>query len=275
MTTAMDAFHCFCGETKFNPGPTYISKWGPVPLVRCAACRTYRTSAVPSASDLVWLYESDDIYHPCSEEVFRARARDFEAVLADLRGLGLERRDLLEVGCNAGYALSAFLESGWSVTGIETNESTADYARKRLGVRIVSRIDSLPQTETFDVALLSHVLEHIPDPSSFLRALASRLRRGGLVCVLVPNYGSLLVRHVLKGAWCGFIPLQHVWYFDSLSLAGLMRKCGFFPVMVKSRHYLDWRSRTLWRTAIKIPLAGVHRLFPKDGTELLGIFRVE
>ena len=41
-------------------------------------------------------------------------------------------------------------------------------------------------SSNFDAALLSHVLEHIPDPDLFLKNIRTILRPGGSLIVAVP-----------------------------------------------------------------------------------------
>jgi SAM-dependent methyltransferase len=180
---------------------------------------------------------------------------------------------MLEVGCNAGYGLEAFKSSGWDVTGCEQNIVTLNYARVRLRSRIIQTLDQLEVGERFDLILLSHVLEHVVEPISFLRLLAKHLTSDGLVYILVPNYGSLFVRYLFRNTWSGFIPLQHVWYFDPVSLETLLTLSGFSLLSVKTSGFMPYRGRNVIFTMTKVPLAVLQRLVPLQGDELVGIFK--
>ena len=266
---------CFCGEQAYRVGPSYQSRWGPVRLVVCERCRTFRAADTPTPEQMEELYRGGAIYNPPTDARFNELTKGFGHVVTDLRRLGYERKKVLDLGCDAGYALAAFLEHGWNVVGIEVNRATSEYARKKLGVPILSSINELEATEKFDVIMLSHVIEHIVEPGELLKALAARLRPQGVLYIMAPNYGSYHVRYLKRGNWLGFIPLQHVWYFNSRSLRRLLRQNGFRCLAVKSRHYFPWRSRTWGRTIVKSILAGVDRLIPMDGEEVVGVFRRE
>jgi SAM-dependent methyltransferase len=219
------------------------------------------------------LYRGSSIYSAPTDARFNELSKGFQHVVADLKRLGYERKRVLDLGCDAGYALAAFQEHGWSVVGIELNPATSGYARQKLGVRILSSADQLEPAEKFDVIMLSHVIEHIVEPGELLKSLAARLQSQGVFYIMVPNYGSYYVRHLTRGNWASFIPWQHVWYFDSRSLPRLLRQNGFECLEVKSRNHFSWRSRTWGRTVVKSILAAVSRLIPMNGEEIVGVFR--
>jgi predicted SAM-dependent methyltransferase len=67
-------------------------------------------------------------------------------------------------------------------------------------------LDVIPSSHhhSFDVVLISHVLEHIPDPIRFLRSLQNLLKIGGYVTLAVPDkrYCFDLLRPITTtGAW--------------------------------------------------------------------------
>ncbi|OLE50567.1 MAG: hypothetical protein AUI36_19180 [Cyanobacteria bacterium 13_1_40CM_2_61_4] len=165
-------------------------------------------------------------------------------------------------------------EDGWKVTGIESNRQCAQYAHEKLSVSVLAELRELAPGMQFDVALLSHVLEHVPEPHQLLQDVRSRLNKNGIVYVKVPNFGSWTVRHVVRRKWAGFLPLQHVWYFDRHSLSRLMRSAGFRTKRMYSRDQFPFRGRNLLYSAARAPFACWSRLAPFDGGELVGIFRV-
>jgi len=264
---------CFCGEEAVRRGPSYQSQWGPVRLAVCRACGTYRAADTPTPEQLEALYKGGTIYTPPTDARFDELSKGFGHVVTDLKRLGYEGKRVLDLGCDAGYALAAFREHGWNGVGIEVNRSTSEYARKRLGLPILSSINELEAEEKFDVIMLSHVIEHIVEPGDLLKSLGERLRPGGVLYIKAPNYGSRQVRYLKRGAWPAFIPLQHVWYFNSRSLRRLMRLNGFECLAVKSRQFFPWRSQTWGRTILKSIVAAVDRLIPMDGEEIIGVFR--
>src|SRR5262249_25125436 len=73
---------------------------------------------------------------------------------------------------------------------------------------------------SFDVITMWDLLEHVPDPISFLREAASLLKAGGLLFAKVPNLDSMQAR-VFRSRWPLLLP-EHLNYFN----AGSLQVCG-------------------------------------------------
>lgn len=54
--------------------------------------------------------------------------------------------------------------------------------------------------EDFDLIILNHVIEHMPDPANILRAISSKLRHGGLMWLAFPSVRSLALPSTDPGA---------------------------------------------------------------------------
>ncbi|HEX5910159.1 MAG TPA: class I SAM-dependent methyltransferase [Thermoleophilaceae bacterium] len=93
-----------------------------------------------------------------------------------------------EVGCGDGVLLELMARRGLGEThhGYEISERAVQIATDRLGPGAVERFDGehLPVADaTYDLGVLSHVLEHVPDPLPLLRETG---RAAGAVVVEVP-----------------------------------------------------------------------------------------
>jgi SAM-dependent methyltransferase len=100
------------------------------------------------------------------------------------------RLQICELGCGTGGNLAAGADRH-DVVGVECSERALEYARRRLGKRV--HRGSLPDDVTlppdsFDVVLLTDVLEHIEDDAASARAALRLLRPGGIVVATVPAY---------------------------------------------------------------------------------------
>jgi len=154
------------------------------------------------------IYDGYTIYHQSGgieQPVFAAnsgagRSRSETIVQALLKNNPLPAKGrLLDVGCGNGAFLRACSQAlpDWSLCGSEVNDK---YKREVEGIRGVERLftgDWKDIPGTFDLISLIHVLEHIPSPSAFLKALASKLNPNGLLLLEVPdcsqNFFTLLV----------------------------------------------------------------------------------
>ena len=106
--------------------------------------------------------------------------------------IGAERLRILDVGCGNGSQLALPLaERGYQVVGIDNDERSIARARELLGGRtnaqfICGTVEALP-ADSFDVVILSEVLEHVEEPDALLRASLLHLRDNGVAIVTVPN----------------------------------------------------------------------------------------
>lgn len=100
----------------------------------------------------------------------------------------LEAR-ILDIGCAGGGLLDALQQRGYrNLVGVDPSVTCARLTRERTGEAYHGWVTSLPsQLGTFDCVVMSHVLEHVLDVSSAIRALRPRLREGALVYLEVPD----------------------------------------------------------------------------------------
>lgn len=111
--------------------------------------------------------------------------------------------------------------------GIEISDEAAHYARdvEGLDVRVGQLSDLDLPVNGFDLIILWHVLEHIPDPQSTLHAVARLLRPGGVLLVAVPNVGSPEARWGRDG-WFHLDVPRHLVHFDGPTLRNLLKRAG-------------------------------------------------
>jgi SAM-dependent methyltransferase len=136
---------------------------------------------------------------------------------------------LLEIGCGSGDQLKILQEVGWKVCGIEIGPAAASHARENLGLDV--KTGTLENTElppaSFDTIILSHVLEHLPDPANVLARVHALLKPNGQLYLAVPSGVSwesrLFGRH-----WAWEAP-HHLWWFSPDNLRQLLSRHGFSP----------------------------------------------
>ena len=131
-------------------------------------------------------------YDPRMEKE-RCQIKDYETTRDILADLFPARGNLLEVGSGLGFLLRFFKDDGWIVAGVEPDPLCCQHARAILGLDIIA--DSLQNAkcpaESYDVALMMHVIEHVPDPCQTLSELFQMLRPGGVLVVETPRYDTL------------------------------------------------------------------------------------
>jgi 2-polyprenyl-6-hydroxyphenyl methylase / 3-demethylubiquinone-9 3-methyltransferase len=99
----------------------------------------------------------------------------------------LSGRTVLDIGCGGGLMAEAMAARGAKVTGIDLSEAALKVARlhlKESGRQVDYRHVSAEALAAelpghFDVITCLEMLEHVPDPGSVIRAIATMLKPGG------------------------------------------------------------------------------------------------
>jgi SAM-dependent methyltransferase len=186
-------------------------------------------------------------------------ARNAE-MLALIRRLAPAANRLLEVGSGAGLFLKAAERAGWDVAGLELSHEGAAFARDRLSLDVRTEAAEAMsfEPESFDVAVMFDVIEHLFDPRAVLAATRRVLKPGGLVVVSTPNFDALS-RRALGVDWTTLSPLEHVYYFTESTLARMLVACGFRNVRfermrirmpVEFMNYRSTHAPEKWRAKI-------------------------
>jgi 2-polyprenyl-3-methyl-5-hydroxy-6-metoxy-1,4-benzoquinol methylase len=138
---------------------------------------------------------------------------------------------LLEVGCAAGFLLKVAEENGWKVKGVEIMHAAVEYACNTLHLDVFE--GTLEQArfagESFDAVLLVETVEHLLDPAKTLGEACRILRVGGVACVTVPNFASLMLPS-LGSDWSVLSPAEHLYYFTETTLCRMLQMAGFSKV---------------------------------------------
>jgi SAM-dependent methyltransferase len=166
--------------------------------IRAAVCFSSDIGVVParsSVSVLVTIMDTTlyDELHRVEQTHWWFRARRhivWSLVRRYIAGSENRRLRVCELGCGTGGNLAA-ISGEHDVVGVECSPHALDYARQTLGSRV--RFGCLPHDidlppNTFDVVLMTDVLEHIEDDTASAVTALELTRSGGIVVATVPAY---------------------------------------------------------------------------------------
>jgi 2-polyprenyl-3-methyl-5-hydroxy-6-metoxy-1,4-benzoquinol methylase len=187
--------------------------------LRCQRCQTLYVAKTPSTNSLSSFYERyyDDPLEVPSLAV--KRLRDVVASFESSRSTG----QLIDVGFGAGTLLSIAADRGWDCWGTEMSPPQVKMGRSQgWNVHEGSIVDWRLPPSTFDVVCMVELIEHLPDPDAYLRAVGLLLRPGGVLYCTTPNGNSLSAR-ALRTKWSVVSAPEHL---QLLTVRGLRIAAG-------------------------------------------------
>lgn len=238
--------------------------------VRCDGCSHLFLCPIRDAEELAGLYEQlwqDESVIQAnvkSRTANRMRAlftraeyklfkQSFERYAALHQFLPTIRKDsprLLDMGCGEGTGLTGFVNSGWSISGVDISPTAVATARRRIpsGEFVSGELtEAARRLGPFDLVRLDNVLEHVINPSSVLGAAFEHLHPGGFIAIYVPHGESLSLRLFRSRSVSHWVP-YHLHLFTRQSLARALESVGF---KITEMHLIDpptWWPLTMSQT---------------------------
>lgn len=242
-------------------------------IQRCRACTLAVTvpASYVSRSEYTEQPQYADAY--AGQEVkFRGYARH----LLDWAQRHVRRGRLLDVGCSVGLLVDEARLAGFDSAGIDLDRNAVDYARGQGRPVTLAAIADWPARD-YDCITLSHTLEHVPEPISFLETCAARLKPGGCLVIAVPCFCGLHPR-LYRDRWYGWLPHQHYFHYSPAGLQRLFTAAGLDTAGIW-QEAMDHRPPFACMRRRDMPLAvlswGIARLGAAlgQGDQLIGIAR--
>jgi SAM-dependent methyltransferase len=215
-------------------------------VVRCRRCGLLRSDPAADSDSVADLYARSRFDYQA--EVANLR-RTYGRYLARLDQHGASRDGLLEVGCGNGFFLEEAVRRGYrEVRGIEPSRDailSAPESVRHLIVEDVLRPGALPP-QSFAVACLFQVFDHLSEPAQALDELHRVLRSRGLILILNHDAGATSAR--LLGERSPIVDVEHFYLYTRRTLSRLVAAHGFEVVEtgpVWNRYSLRYLTRLL------------------------------
>ena len=180
-------------------------------------------------------------------------------ILEKIRTLLGPSKDVLDIGCGAGFLTNALAKNDHRVTGIDLSAKSLNIAEKRDLTKSVRylQLDAfalLFPDQSFDVICAMDFLEHVEMPGQIVREAARLLRPGGLFFFHTFNRNWLSWLIVIKGVeWCvPNTPVNMHLYSFFIKPEELKGWCEKFGLTVREMHGLAPRiaSKAFWKSLI-------------------------
>ena len=240
----------FKGSDQFHeiPGEFYVYE--------CENCHLFTTHPILSSDEIEKFYPEDYLcYLPAIEDetnLFRKIDRSFSQKkrinIIQKKPKGKGR--ILDIGCATGIDLSGLQKEGWECFGVEPNSMAAEYARERFGLNVINGYleDIKFQDNYFDLVTIFDVLEHVPNPISFVSEVHRILKPSGWLIATLPN-SDALERHIFGKYWLGWDIPRHYRTFNPKNIKAFLSTRNFHNIHVFSftgRHGAFMMSLRFW-----------------------------
>jgi len=228
----VDLPYCLlCNRDKIRPWFVRNSGTACYPIVHCDFCKSAYVWPRPEANKVEDLY-ADGAYNPNhnNQGLYWPSGSEDAARLFKSFGPFIKGSILLDIGAGAGVAAEEAIRRGLAVRACEPSPQCRKEFFERNGFEPEPNFFdgeyALNNRHEVDAVLLSHVLEHLPDPEQVLYNIGLVLRPGGVVIIAVPLFGSVIT--AVMGKRDFFItPPEHLTYFSHVGLGELLKRNGY------------------------------------------------
>ncbi|NTU80771.1 MAG: class I SAM-dependent methyltransferase [Chloroflexales bacterium] len=224
-------------------------------LQQCTRCGLVYLSPRPDTPE-----ELDEIYPPSYESyvgegqrlLMLMRRAAWRPEINEILARTTPASKILEIGSATGEFLAELRRRGRSqLVGLELSAEAARIARERHGLDV--RASALDDAElpagSFDLVVLRHVLEHMPDPRATLGTIARLLRPGGHCIFTIPNIDSHTAR-IFGRDWYGYDVPRHFFLFPRRTLVTLLKVAG-----LRVEHIVYVAAPNVWIGSLRFWLA--------------------
>lgn len=179
---------------------------------------------------------------------------------------------VLDIGCGNGGLLEYLRgKKNCQVIALDISDEAIKICKEKgiEAIRCDIERDKVPGT--YDVIILSAVIEHLFDPLSTLSKVRNNLNENGCIIVGVPNFSHLLarIRYFLgknvkrfgdteRDEKLGIQPLGHIQFFNKATLIYLLERTGYKPI--------EWsyhKSQSLPADSRALPRRMLSRIYHK------------
>ncbi len=216
-------------------------------LLSCEHCGLIRHKSLPSYKELKSFYPDDYlVYNRSFKDASNALYTKLKNKLYNMKAKKVSQQigrtgNVLDVGCaNGAFLLSMKQFGNYGLYGLDIKNTGVDFKDHSINFNEGYLEELEYPNNFFDAIVLDNVLEHVPEPSVFMKKVLTILKPKGYIFGTTPNFGSL-DRIVFQKYWGGFHMPRHIYVFNANNLNMFMTNLGItrtqFPLTANAA---DW-----------------------------------
>jgi len=243
----LEQINCpICGRsenTRLFTSKDFLSSKEEFSVVKCASCGIKYTNPRVKAEAVSAYYPSGYCLYLAKPETRGplSSLREFFGRLSgnsDRRLLEILREcraeKVLEIGPGAGKLLFLLKDSGFDVTGIDTDEDCVRLICEK-GIKCIKgdlgSVKGRLSANEFDAVIMHHAFEHLYSPVAALRDVTGLLKANGTLLISLPDAGSLEARLFGK-YWKGLDLPRHIVHYDRGAVRKVLSEAGFHSIKI-------------------------------------------
>ncbi len=216
--------HCRACAAPLIPSVHSVGAKNGYALLRCPACASVTVNPWPTVEELIAFYQSykgtTDYTKKKDKKIERA-SRRLKRLMPQAPG-----KRFLDVGCNYGFTVKAAKDLGLEAHGIDIDATAVAASQDMFGKDLYETVavqDYAARGGKADLVYTSEVIEHVPDPDSFMGAISKILNKDGVLFLTTPDAGHFCVPGDFA-KWNDVMPPEHITYFTKKGLTALCEK---------------------------------------------------
>lgn len=249
-TYPLKHYRCFCGSVEEMELSKTERNAIPHRAVMCKSCALIRINPRMTQEAYTAFY-NDHYRHINYGHYFERQLQSFkqerrlndavetqkgEFTYSMVLSMGAESpKTVLDWGCHQGGMLEAFMDFDAEATGIEIEEESADYARKK-GITVYNTIDEvIAKGLKFDFVIMQDIIEHLMDLKEVLK-VHQVLNKGAFVYVWTPGFFTQKPGTLFQ--------IAHTYQFCAWTLEWVMDQLGFTGQYLNEDILSFWQAKT-------------------------------
>ena len=184
-----------------------------------------------------------DVSSTNAQEIFDVYNQYQDSRLKIIRPTLNKNKSLLEVGISSGQFVYHIKNEVRLINGIELDKDCSDFVNNVIGIETDDNYlpESRFKENKYDVVCAFQVMEHVPNPVSFLQELITASASKGKIYVEVPNLNDPLIKIWGNHAYKDFYyHSAHLHYFTEESLLKVALQAGIESSKVEFKFTQDY-----------------------------------